>query len=132
MDRKSPEISQIQCLIEHSAAARSCLGREVSVLRQRLDLPARLCASLKDHPSAWLLGSLASGFAARFLWRRKPAPPQKIRTLPATLLGLTWTAARPWIQSWLADQLKLWLAGPAAHSLAGRFLTRPSPTSKSL
>ncbi len=132
MDQKSPEISQIQCLIDRSAAARSCLGREVAVLRQRLDIPARLCGSVKDHPSAWLLGSLTSGFAARFLLRRKPATPSKHRSIPATLVGLSLNAARPLIKIWLADQLKLWLAGPAARSLASRFLTRPSPTSKSL
>lgn len=132
MDRKTPENPEIQRLIQFSAAARSCLQCEVTALRRRFDIPSRIRASLKDHQTIWLLGSLASGLAASFVFRRKPATNLKHRAIPATLLGLTLTAARPLLKIWLGGQVKQWLAGPSCQSLAGRLLHRPAPPSKSL
>lgn len=98
-------------------------------LRQRLDVPARVRDSLREHPTGWLFGSLASGLAASMLFRRKPAAPKQPRGFPGVLLGLTLTAVRPLLKVWLADQLKLWLAGktPSLAALQGSF----SKTSKS-
>ena len=132
MDRIPPANPEIQQLIQRSAAARACLTGEAVVLRRRLDFPARIRHSLMDHPAAWGLVSLASGFAASLVFRRKPASRGHHQSIPATLFGLTLTAARPLLEIWLGQQLKQWLAGPSCHALAGRLLTRPSPTSKSL
>lgn len=132
MDRKLAENPEIQRLIQLSAAARCCLADEVIALRRRLDLPTRLRGSLKEHPAAWLFGSLASGIAATFLLRRQPPRATKRRSLPVALLGLTLTAARPFAKIWLGDQLKHWLARYASPTPAGRLASRPMPTPKSL
>jgi hypothetical protein len=109
MDRKLPENPEIQRLIRLSQASRSFLGNEAIALRHKLDVPARLKDSLKSHPSSWLFGSLASGLAASLIFRRRPAVDKKRKGIPATLLGLTLTAARPLAKVWLTDQLKHWI-----------------------
>lgn len=111
MDSKLPVHPEISRLIRQSEISRAYLGSEAVALRQRLDVPARIRGSLKEHPTGWLFGSLASGLAASLFFRRKPATPKKPRGFPGVLLGLTLTAARPLVKVWLADQLKLWLAG---------------------
>ena len=133
MDRNPPANSEIQRLIDLSAAARSCLTSEVRTLRQRLDVPARLRGSLFKHPASWMCGSLTTGLAASMLWRRKPATTAKpARGLPAKMFALAWTATRPLVKIWLGDQVKSWLAGQAFPAPASRLLTRLSATSKSL
>lgn len=110
MDRKLPKDQEIERLIRRSDAARSCLEGEAVSFKRRLDVPARIRGSLKEHPVGWLLGSLASGLAASLFLRFKPhAPEQKRRGLPLTLLGLTFTAVRPMAKVWLADQVKNYL-----------------------
>jgi hypothetical protein len=110
MDRKLPENPEIQRLIRLSQASRSFLENEAIALRHRLDVPARLKDSLKSHPSSWLFGSLASGLAASLIFHRKPALDKKRKGIPATLLGLTLTAAQPLAKVWLTNQLKHWIA----------------------
>ena len=131
MDRKLPKTSEIQRLIELSAASRSVLDREASALRHRLDVPSRIRGSLKQHPTGWLVGSLASGLAASLIFRRKPSIDKKRRGIPGVLLGLTLTAARPLAKVWLTNQLKDWVAGTTATNLTGFLQSRPSSTSKS-
>jgi len=96
-----------------------------------LDIPARIRGSLKEHPAIWLAGSLASGIATSFLFRRKPQATKKHRSLSATLFGLTLTAARPLVKLWLGDQMKLWLTRLANQALENRLISRISPASKS-
>lgn len=126
MDRKLPEHPEIERLIRQSEISRAYLGSEIVALRQRLDVPARIRGSLKEHPTGWLFGSVASGLAASLFFRRKPAPAKKPRGIPGVLLGLTLTAVRPLVKVWLGDQLKLWLSGktPSIGAL-------PAPSSKS-
>ena len=131
MDRKSSNHPEIQRLTELSAAARSCLQGEVCALRRRLDVPARLRGSLQTHPATWMFGSLASGLVASFALRRKPSSPKPARGIPAKLLGVAWTASRPLMKIWLADQVKNWLAGQPLPESASRLLSRLSPTTKS-
>lgn len=112
MDRKLPQNQELERLIRLSAASRSCLTSEVIALKQQLDFPTRIRGSLKSHPTAWLFGSLASGFAGSLMFRRKSeAPLTKRRGLVVTLLGLALTAARPFAKVWLADQVKSYLIG---------------------
>jgi hypothetical protein len=132
MDRKLPENPEIQRLIHLSAAARSCLKCETIALRHRLDIPSRVRSSLKNHPTGWILASLASGLAASFVLRRKPPTTNQRRAIPGILLGLTLTAARPLVKIWLGDQLKHWLAGPAFPAPASRLPAHSSATSNSL
>lgn len=111
MDRKLPENPEIRRLIELSEHSRRCLESEVSALKHKLDVPSRVRDSLRQNPVGWLAGSLASGLAASLLLRRKPAVETKRKGIPATLLGLTLTAARPLAKVWLASQVKQWAAG---------------------
>jgi hypothetical protein len=111
MDRKLSHHQKIQQLIRSSDAARQCLEKEAILLRQKLDVPARLQSSLKAHPTGWLVGSLFSGMGASLLFRRKSAPVEKKkRSFPIALLGLTLTAVRPLAKMWLADQAKNYLS----------------------
>jgi len=105
---------------------------EATALRHRLDIPSRIRGSLSDHPSAWLLASLASGLAASFLFRRKPPIATNRRAIPGILLGLTLTAARPLAKIWLAKHLKHWIAAHAFPSPASRLHSHPALTSNSL
>ena len=111
MDRKLPETPEIRRLILLSAASRSCLESEAAALKQKLDVPSRIRHSLSEHPTGWLIGSLASGLAASLMFRRRPPVEKKRRGIPAAVLGLTLTAARPLAKIWLMDRLKQWAAG---------------------
>jgi hypothetical protein len=128
MDRKLSKDQEIERLIRLGDAARSCLEDEVILLKQRLDVPARIRGSLKDHPAGWLLGSLASGLAASLLLRLKPRPAEKKhRGLPLTLLGLTFAAVRPMAKVWLTGQVKNYLTGQSRASATSS--TQLSPKS---
>jgi hypothetical protein len=122
MDRKLQENPEIQRLIRLSAAARGCLESEVNTFRQRIDVPSRLRESLKHHPTGWLFGSLAAGLTTSLLFRRRPSE-KKHRGIPATLLGLTLTAARPLAKVWLTDQVKNWVARQSSTSQQYRTYT---------
>ena len=131
MDRKPSQNQEIERLIGIGAASRSCLTREVVALKQQLDIPTRIRGSLKSHPTAWLFGSMASGFVGSVLFRRKPAAAKtKHRGIPHALLGLALTAARPLAKVWLADQVKGYLIGrpgsvPANPSRSPSRFTNP-------
>lgn len=123
MDRKLPESPEILKLVRLAEQSRALLGEEAARLRQRLDVPARLRDSLKHHPGSWMFGSMATGLAASFIFRRRPAEPvKKRRGIPATLLGLTLTAARPLAKVWLADQAKRWLSSTTPSTPKGRMV----------
>lgn len=112
MDRKLSRNEEIRRLIALGEAARANLHDEVSTLKLRFDFPARIKSSLKQHPSAWLLGSLVTGFLGSAFFRRRPASVvQKNKGLLLTLLGLALTAARPFAKVWLTDQVKNHLLG---------------------
>ena len=123
MDRKLPKDQEIQRLIRLSEVARSKLEDEALLLRQRLDVPARIRTSLKSHPLGWLFGSLASGFTATWLFRRQTTVVQKKnRGMASTLLGLALTAVQPVAKVWLANQLKAYLAGQSGRSYVSKSL----------
>jgi hypothetical protein len=129
MARKLPENPEIQRLIRLSQASRSRLDSEAAALKHRLDFPARIRSSLRQHPLAWLLGSLGSGLAASLMVRRRSAvAPQKKRGMPGVLLGLTLTAARPLAKLWLNGQIKQWTAGLSETSRPSSAPTRVNLT----
>jgi hypothetical protein len=129
MDRKLPENPEIQRLIELSENCRRFLENEATHLRQKLDIPSRVRDSLRESPTKWLAGSLASGFAASLLFRGRPAPATKRRGIPATLLGLTLTAARPLLKVWLANQVKQVVTGNSSILVPGPMRHKPASTS---
>jgi hypothetical protein len=116
MDRKLQQRQEIERLIRLSDSARAGLEAEAELLRQRLDVPARFRSSLKNHPTGWLVGSLASGLAASLLFGRRPqvVAEKKRRGLPLTLLGLSLTAVRPLAKVWLTNQVKQYFAAQRA------------------
>jgi len=130
MDRKPQKNPEIQRLIDLGAVARLCLGDEITALRRNLDIPSRIRASLKHHPAAWGLGSLAAGFITSCLFRRKIQPEKKRRGIPATLLDITWSAARPLAKIWLAHLIKRWMTDLSCALLASRVQSRPARISK--
>lgn len=133
MDRKLSTPEQIERLIRLSESSRSCLRDEALSLKQRLDVPTRVRGSLKNHPTGWMLGSLAAGLAASWMLRRKPASAEKKhRGLLLTLLGLTVTAVRPFAKAWLTDQVRNYLTGRATLPSASYFSTGPIPSKKNL
>ena len=128
MDRKLPKNQEIERLIRLGETARSVLGHEAVLLKQRLDVPARIRGSLKEHPAGWLLGSLASGLAASLLLRLRPRPAEKKhRSVPLTLLGLTLTAVRPMAKIWLTDQVKSYLTGQSRTPATSSTQSSPKP-----
>jgi hypothetical protein len=121
MDRKFQQNQEVERLIQAAQVARSCLEVEAIALRQRLDIPSRIRASLKRHPTGWLVGSAVSGFAASLIFGRRPvAIEKKRRSFPIAVLGLTLTAVRPLAKVWLADQLKSYLTRPSVKPLIRR------------
>lgn len=108
MDPQPVITPEIQRLIRMAEMSRAAMGSEICHLKHKLNVPARLCDSLKHHPTAWLFGSAASGFAARLLFRRRSPAAKPRRGLAGALLGLTLTASRPLAKAWLANQLSKW------------------------
>ena len=113
MARNTHQKADIQALIHQAALSRSLLSGEVASLRKKLDFPHRIGASLKENPSKWLLGSMASGLFASSLFRRKPkkeAAPKKHRGLLLTVAGLGVSALQPFARIWLTNQVKNYLS----------------------
>ena len=113
MDRKSHTNPEILRLQERSEAARLTVATRFTKLKHQLDVPARLRESLRSKPSTWILGSTAAGMAAGILFPRFRRPAALVshtaKSATARLLGLAWSATRPILKAWLANQLRLWL-----------------------
>lgn len=99
--------AELTRLVELSAASRTRLGREVAVLRQRLDAPAKVIRSIRTYPLRWVGGALATGVASVWLLRRKPtAPARKPKSPGGLFLSLAMAAAKPALKAWAVRQLK--------------------------
>jgi hypothetical protein len=115
MDRNAAEETRILNLLQEAQQVRSRIGSGIGALRTRLDPVARLRGSLRQHPSAWMIGSLVAGLGARLLLRR-PAPIARVFGGPlGAVLGLAMTTVRPLVKVWLANRLREWLASQAQH-----------------
>jgi hypothetical protein len=118
MHRKE-NIATIQRLTRASSEARGVIARDVTILRHRLDAPARLKRAVKSNPLPWLGASAVLGLITSRIFRRKrkatPAPVQ--RELQAatkggfliTLFGLAFTTLRPLLQRWATQRLHAYL-----------------------
>lgn len=105
-----PELAR---LIETGDAARALLGRDLGNLRRRLSLPGQMihaAQSVRQHPVAWCGGLFGVGLVVAGLLRRRSVPARKSRGFRGLVLGLVVTAARPVVKTWLAAQLKQFLA----------------------
>jgi hypothetical protein len=132
MASPSSKNQKIERLIRLSEESRSILADHASAIRQRLDVPTRLRLSLKENPTQWLFGGLASGAAAGFLFRRKAPSVKNVknRSLPLALLGITFAAVRPLLQVWFTAQVKNYIAGkPIEFPAISSRSPRPHPTS---
>ncbi len=101
---------EIRKLIQTGDAARAVLGTEIRSLKHKLDVPARVKDSLREHPTGWLGGSLVAGMFTSLLFRRKPKVEKKKKGLAGFLLGLAVSGLRPLVKVWLAGQLKNFVA----------------------
>jgi len=101
---------QTEALIARLAASRADLGRDVAVLRHRLDVPARVKESVMSKPLAWFGGSLGVGLLASFLLKGRKSPPKSEkmvrRSLWSLALGGAFTLARPALQTWAMNELR--------------------------
>lgn len=104
---------QIRELIARADAARNHLANTAEVIRAKLDAPARVRASLRSHPTAWLAGAAATGLvASRLLFRRRPQKnklPKSHASVPLFIIKMVSNAAMPAVKIWLLAQAKSWL-----------------------
>lgn len=98
-----PEIAR---LLELSAASRSRLGGQINALRQRVNVPAKVLHSLREHPLRWMGGAVATGLATTLLLRPRRSTARKSKRPGGLLFSLVLSAAIPVLKSWLTDQFK--------------------------
>ena len=113
MAREISDSEKIQQLIRSSEAARGVLSEEIRAFKYKLDVPARMKDSLRNHPTGWLGGSLVAGMASSLLFRRKAKQEKesvKKKGLMGFMLTLGIAAARPAVKVWLAGRLKDFIA----------------------
>lgn len=118
MVAKSPT-PEIQALISRSRAARETLGNAAEDLRARLDAPARMRQSIREHPSQWLAGATATGLiTSRLLFRRRPKAVRvkKPHSILFFVLRMISNAAMPAAKIWLLAQIKNYLSRRAPGS----------------
>lgn len=124
MAQKLSEDQEIQNLIRKAQSARICITGEVTALKAKLDVPARIKNSLRIHPSGWLVGSLASGLIGSLLIRGRRSSGAKRERKKGGLLfglfGLALAVIRPLAKVWLKDQVKNYLSGQPVGPLARR------------
>lgn len=104
----SPTQGTTEALSARLDASRAALGRDLTALRHRLDVPARVKDSILSKPLLWFGGSLAAGLAASLLLRR-PRPvireSKPSKSLWKLALGGAFALARPTLQTWALREL---------------------------
>jgi hypothetical protein len=100
-----------EALIRRAEAARRQLSAEYAAIRHRLDVPARVKDSLRNHPLGWVGGSLAAGLAASTLLRHKPKeetsrPAKRRGGIAGFALTAATALAKPMLKAWLANRLQ--------------------------
>ncbi|MES2996605.1 MAG: hypothetical protein V4733_07325 [Verrucomicrobiota bacterium] len=118
MDQPATTPQKIRRLIEEAAVSRDFLSLEIVELKRKLDVPARMRESLREHPTSWVAGSAISGLFASLLFRRprKPKPKQAAKAAKTGVMGVLLASAvavaKPIAGRWLANRAKnYWLAG---------------------
>ncbi|MEK7952493.1 hypothetical protein [Luteolibacter soli] len=115
---------QTEALIARLAASRSDLGRDVAILRHRLDVPARVKESVMSKPLAWFGGSLGAGLVASFLLRGRKSAPKQEKVVRRSLWGLAlsgaFTLARPALQTWATNELQKRFVIPGNDNVRSR------------
>jgi len=115
---------QTEALIARLSASRANLGRDVAILRHRLDVPARVKESVMSKPLAWFGGSLGAGLVASFLLKGRKSPPKQEqvvrRSLWSLALGGLFTLARPALQTWATNELRKRFVIPGNDNVRSR------------
>jgi hypothetical protein len=117
--------SERQALIARIAASRAAVGRDVAMLRHRMDVPARVKDSVMSKPLAWFGGSLGVGLVASLLLKGRHARPRPEkaavrRSLWSLALGGAFTLARPALQSWAMNELRRRFVIPGNDNVRSR------------
>lgn len=108
---------QAEALIARIAASRVALAADLSELRRRFDIPARVKDSILSKPLAWFGGSLGAGFLASSIFkRRRPAAEKAKKGLLGLVLGGALTLARPALQNWAMQEARRRFAIPRNDS----------------
>ncbi|MGC4015926.1 MAG: hypothetical protein QM755_15585 [Luteolibacter sp.] len=124
MVQKSVTSPEIEALLKRSETARRRLAYDISMLKHRVDVPARVKESLQNNPTGWLGGSLVTGLLASLaLRRRKPKKTAEEKVRKAGLAGLMLTAGgalvRPVVKSLVTGYLQKTLANRVGHGRDG-------------
>ncbi len=111
MAKSTQQKAEIAELIRRSEASRLRLSDAHSVLKDRLNVPARLVGSLKAEPKKWIGGSVVVGLvASRFFRSKKPSKKvRKVKKPRSLLLGtltLAATMAKPAAKIYATKLLK--------------------------
>ena len=119
-------------LVRSSEASRTRLTQSHAHMRRALDFPARIGGSLREAPGKWLGGSLAAGFVASFLFKRKKAPAKveklkRQRGFLLTMLSLGITMGKPLAKAYAAKMLKDYLAARLVTGSQAKFARGGKP-----
>ncbi len=118
---------EITELIRRSEAARAQLGASHAALKRKLDVPARIRDSVVAEPTKWVGGSLAVGFMAKFLFRKKkPDSTKRIKKVKKQrnfflgLLALGMTVAKPVARIYATKLIKDYFRNRLEAGIANR------------
>lgn len=126
---------QLAELIRQAEASRLALTETHARFRRRLDVPARIKASITGAPSKWLGGALVAGLATSFLFRpgkRKAAERAKKakrqRGFFFGTLALLFTLSKPAMKIYATKLLRDYLSQRFTTGAQGRPVSvRKSP-----
>lgn len=104
---------RLQELSNQAQSARIVIHGEVQHLRHQLNLPLRIRSSIQSNPKPWLFGSIGAGILTTLGLKKlfktpsfSPSPVEnKPKGLTSIVLGFAFAAARPFLKSWLSNQL---------------------------
>jgi len=135
MAHPTEKTKQLAVLILQAEASRLALTETHARFRRKLDVPARIKASISGAPSKWLRGALATGLATRFLFRpgkRKVAErAKKAKRQRGFLFGtlaLLFTLSKPAMKIYASKLLRDYLSRRFTAGAQGRpMAVRKSP-----
>jgi hypothetical protein len=119
--------SETEALIARLEASRQRLGGEITALRSKLDLPARIRRQFGRRPWLWFGASAGLGLVASRMLRRRRRGKKRRRGLVRLLMPLFMGFLKPWLRSLLMRELRQrFLDPPASPERGTRFpLSKP-------
>jgi hypothetical protein len=114
MDANSQKIeAQINAHVARAQSARESLGQHYQALRHKADFPARVKEQIRSRPALFFGVAALGGLSLARLFRRpknSPLAQTPKKSLRHWMIASLFTAARPTIQTWLASQVKKYIA----------------------